>query len=61
MRRARKLRERLRGGTSPLDPVPPKPHGMWRRTYERLTAQLNAVEGVVLVEMFVLWQQFEGR
>jgi hypothetical protein len=44
IRRARKLRARLGGGPSLLDPIPPRPYGMWWSTYDRLCERLQAVE-----------------
>jgi hypothetical protein len=45
MRRASKIRQRPGGNAGTVSLVPPKPKGMWRRTYERLREQaLHAEE-----------------
>jgi hypothetical protein len=45
IRLSEKIRMRLGGSLDPLGPIPEKPRGMWRRTYERHCAALALVEG----------------
>jgi len=42
--RAYRLRERLGGSRPVTDPIPTRPYRMWRKTYERICAEIERLE-----------------
>ena len=46
--RAYRLRERLDGSRPVIDPIPARPYRMWRRTYNRICAEIERLERPLL-------------
>jgi hypothetical protein len=42
--RAYRMRERLGGSRPVVDPIPPRPFRMWRRTYDQICAEIERLE-----------------
>ena len=57
MRRGRKLRQRLGDGGLPGSDLTARPKGMWRRTYNRITGEIDAYEHCGLLG----WEQVAER
>lgn len=60
-RRANKIKERLGGGAGLVAPLPPRPKGMWRRTYKRLHERVFEDEMRAEEGMECLLARVEGR
>src|SRR3954453_23917784 len=46
--KAYRLRERIGGGCPVLDPIRERPYRMWRKTYERIRAEVELLEHQLL-------------
>jgi hypothetical protein len=57
--RAYRLRERLGGSRPVIDPIPERPYCMWRKTYDRICAEIKRLErpliGSRIVKRAPLW------
>lgn len=58
--RARKVRTKLGGSTSLCESFPPKPKGMWWRTYARLAQRAEQAEGNCLRNMMASLGRLQG-
>jgi hypothetical protein len=46
--RAYRLRERIGGGCPVIDPIRERPYRMWRRTYNRIVAEVERLERILI-------------
>jgi len=46
--RAYRLRERIGGGRPVIDPIRERPYRMWRRTYNRIVAEVERLERILI-------------
>jgi hypothetical protein len=57
--RAYRLRERIGGGRPVIDPIRERPYRMWRRTYNRIVAEVERLERILIgsriVKQAPLW------
>ncbi|HXB76347.1 MAG TPA: hypothetical protein VNX23_02865 [Bradyrhizobium sp.] len=57
--RAYRLRERIGGGRPVIDPIRERPYRMWRKTYDRIRAEIEGLErllvGSQVVKRAPLW------
>lgn len=60
MDKARRLRMKLGGGASLCESFPPKPKGMWWRTYDRLAQRAEQAEGDCLRNMMASLGRLQG-
>lgn len=60
-RRAEKLQQRIEVGSSLLEPLPPRPKGMHRRTYRRLAAAIDQRKAIVVASLAESAAALESR